>query len=134
MGWLTEDMMFYVIAIVGIICYTVVKMVKLRHQHRLERDQQRRRLDQGDYTCQGCSHNLSFHDPDTKQCNAKVKQASKWEYDPDYHNQAVASKFEYVQCSCRQYVGDQPVQSILDSFPTPHRLPASDPAAGEEQA
>jgi hypothetical protein len=52
-----------------------------------------------------CSHELSFHDPETKHCHAQVRHKTK-EIDTPLGGNAT---WEQVQCPCRQYIGPEPL-------------------------
>ena len=67
----------------------------------------------------GCGHGLEHHDPDTNECHGSVE--IKNYYDKRGYNRGT----QRVPCSCRRYVGPQPVE---DLFALPY-LPPSDDAA-----
>jgi hypothetical protein len=54
----------------------------------------------------GCNHELSFHDPKNGICHGTVRQPSRY----DYLGNTTA--WMTVQCTCKQYVGPQPLSTI----------------------
>lgn len=61
----------------------------------------------------GCGHHLSTHAPEDNRCHYTSRQATKWD---EYED---PTKYELVQCSCRQYVGPRPIDDLF----TPGYLP-----------
>lgn len=58
------------------------------------------------YTCT-CLHPLSDHDKKTKACHART-----------FQRRTQTTHSRYVDCTCRQYVGDTPIDMSTLTFPT----------------
>lgn len=54
----------------------------------------------------GCDHQLAMHDPQTNRCH-RVISAPVWN---DHEEMFID---EQVQCPCRQYTGDKPVDTYF---------------------
>lgn len=52
-----------------------------------------------------CEHPLALHDPDTKHCHGKVERSS--------YSTRKGTQSWYEDCTCRQYVGPQPVEEFF---------------------
>jgi hypothetical protein len=88
----------------------------------------RRRLKKGEApppkaVCEGCDHNLSFHDINTHACHEQV-QGAPIKYDNDHNPTAHGLR----QCTCRMYVGHVPYDRIIAAYnPTPLSPPPASP-------
>lgn len=59
--------------------------------------------------CEGCDHNLSFHDE--SRCHGHTKR--------DVYDDGEWIGTDYVPCTCQQYVGPIPADRMLASFTFP---------------
>lgn len=53
----------------------------------------------------GCGDHRAMHDPETGECHEKVEQ-SRWSPGGAHVG------YDHVQCTCRQYVGPEPISSL----------------------
>jgi hypothetical protein len=61
----------------------------------------RRQRKPAPYTC-GCTHAFAMHDPKTGECHVEIKTQL-------YNKHNNKAGFEYVECPCRHYVGERPL-------------------------
>lgn len=54
----------------------------------------------------GCQHALSFHDRDNGECHATEDVPTRWSIYGDER------EWKKVQCTCRQYTGPTPLDTI----------------------
>jgi hypothetical protein len=71
--------------------------------------------------CEGCEHGLSFHD-EKNRCRSKVARNR-------YDSIGGHTGKEYVDCTCRQYIGPIPAERMIANFPLPSSL-HHDPTSG----
>lgn len=64
----------------------------------------------------GCHHHLALHDPETGHCHATMSVADDWERiynDALRRDEVKPIHFIDVSCTCRQYVGPEPVDIVF---------------------
>lgn len=54
-----------------------------------------------------CKHALSFHDPKTDRCAAKVQRATAWD-----SSSRQPTAYGWVTCDCLRYVGPFPTDDL----------------------
>ena len=65
----------------------------------------------------GCKHGLEQHDPETKACHGRTLQRNV------YSKEGKWLGTQWIDCTCRRYVGPVPAEEILG---TPYIPPAID--------
>lgn len=88
---------FLMAAVIGLMGM-IVKLTKYLGKE-LKSDAERRRLQP---IC-GCTHNLSFHDRETGQCNAQNRVEVDWD------DVGTPIRWGQEQCTCRRYTGPEPM-------------------------